>query len=57
MSGCTETIRFGLYSWNACANLLPTIAVYPVNIASCRILGSDERKDRRHSHGFFTRKK
>mmetsp|Transcript_7677 Transcript_7677/g.32619 ORF Transcript_7677/g.32619 Transcript_7677/m.32619 type:complete len:220 (-) Transcript_7677:569-1228(-) len=57
MSGCTETIKSGLYSWNACANLRPTIAVYPVNIASCRILGSDERNDRRHSHGFFTRKK
>mmetsp|Transcript_946 Transcript_946/g.3615 ORF Transcript_946/g.3615 Transcript_946/m.3615 type:complete len:300 (-) Transcript_946:624-1523(-) len=34
ISGCTETIKSGLYSLNACANLRPTIAVYPVNMAS-----------------------
>ena len=32
-------------------------AVYPVNIASWRSSGSDVRKLRRHSQGYFTRKK
>ena len=57
ISGCTLTIRSGLYSLNARANRRPTIAVYPVNIASWRSSGSDVRKLRRHSQGYFTRKK